>query len=131
METSGDRFAGLAAAHGEHFFLQYARPLPAGYSLDASYGISATSNNFSKIGPAWQRARSCLDTPVHEASIGPGEGPLACNALCGESLQQVRLQPVWDTTPAISNRSTDSPLRDYTHSVLRPREIGLEASMTF
>lgn len=125
---SGDRLPG-SPQHMGSLLLQYARTLPGGYALDADYGVSAISNQFTKIGLRASGEKLAGYT-VHEASVGLTKDNWRVS-LFGENLFNK-----YAFTGTDGDRSELLTIngfvdRGYFHSVLRPRQIGLELSAHF
>lgn len=125
---SGDRLPG-SPRHMGSLLVQYEQALSGGYSLDASYGVSAISNSFSKLGLR-ANGEKLPGYAVHEISIGLTKDPWRASFYVENLFDKYAFTGV-ARDPSHLRAVNGFALRDYTHGVLRPRELGLELSMTF
>ena len=125
---SGDRLPG-SPRHMGRILLQYARALSGGYSLDAGYGINAISNSFSTIGLRGSGEKLPGYT-LHEASVGLEKNRWHASLYAKNLFNKYAFTGVGHDTSYLTTIN-GFILRDYVHSVLRPREIGVELRMAF
>lgn len=124
----GDRLPGSPLQMGS-LLLEYSYALSGGYLLDADYGISANSNQFTKIGLRGS-GEKVAGFATHAASIGVGKDKWRVT-LFAENLTNKYAYTGTDSDISYVRIINGFTVRDYFHSVLRPREIGLEFSTHF
>jgi len=125
---SGDRLPG-SPRHMGSVRLKYVRPWAGGYLLNADYGISTISNTFSKIGLR-ANGEKLPGYTLHEASVGLEKDRWRASLFVENLFNKFAFTGV-SRDPSDLREVNGFLLRNYTHSVLRPREIGLELGMTF
>ena len=125
---AGDRLPG-SPRHMGSILLQYARELPNGYALDANYGVNAISNSFSTIG-LHGSGEKLPGYTVHEASIGLERDRWHAALYAKNLLNKYAFTGVGHD-PSYLTSINGFVLRDYNHSLLRPREVGVELRVSF
>jgi outer membrane receptor protein involved in Fe transport len=125
---AGDRLPG-SPRHMGSLLLQYTRSLAGGYALDADYGISAISNSFSTIGLRGG-GEKLPGYAVHDASVGFEKDSWHASLYAKNLFNKYVFTGVGRDTSYLTEINGFT-LRDYVHSVLRPREIGIEVRKTF
>jgi iron complex outermembrane recepter protein len=125
---AGDRLPG-SPRHMGSLLLQYERELPNGYALDANYGVNAISNSFSTIGLRGSGEKLPGYT-VHEAAIGLEKDGWHASLYAKNLLNKYAFTGVGHD-PSYLTSINGFALRDYNHSLLRPREVGVELRVSF
>jgi outer membrane receptor protein involved in Fe transport len=120
---AGDRLAGTPEQQAT-FLATYSRPLANGLKLNASYGLTATSDVLTKVGMRNGGERLGGYT-IHSASIGVAREQWSANLYADNLTDKyaetgVRLDPTYIR----SVNGFDS--RRYFRNVLRPRTAGIE-----
>jgi iron complex outermembrane recepter protein len=124
----GDRLPGSPEQQGS-LMLQYSLPLHSGYELRADYGITAMSDVYTKVGMRGKGER-LPGYALHQASIGVTKDNWQA------TLYAENLFDKYAYTAAVADKSYPNDisglvLRRYHHTVIRPRQVGLELSMRF
>jgi iron complex outermembrane receptor protein len=120
---AGDRLAGTPEQQGS-FLATYARPLRNGMSLNASYGLTATSDVLTKVGLRSDGERLGGYT-IHSASIGVGRQQWTAN-LYADNLTDKFAETGVRLDPSYIRNINGFDSRRYFRNVLRPRTIGIE-----
>jgi iron complex outermembrane recepter protein len=124
----GDRLP-QSPRHMGGLSLQYLRNLPGDYSFDASYGISARSNWFSTVALR-QNGEILPGYTTQNASVGLSRNNWNVSLFVENLTNKYAFTGV-ENNPTFAGTIDGILTRNYFHSVLRPREFGLEVRMTF
>ncbi len=120
---AGDRLAGTPEQQGS-VSVNYSRPLASGLMLNATYGLTATSDVLTKVG---QRANGerLGGFAVHSASVGVGRGQWTANVYADNLTDKFAETGVrGDPTDIVDVSGFTS--RRYFRYVLRPRTVGVQ-----
>ena len=110
--------------------LQYLRHLTSDYSLDASYGVTAQSNIYSKIGLRGFGEKTA-GYAVHDASIGLSKKSKWSASFFVENLTNKYAYTGVDRDSSFQQTFSGFVTRQYLHSVMRPREIGVDFRVNY
>jgi iron complex outermembrane receptor protein len=120
---AGDRLAGTPEHQGS-FLARYSRPLTNGLSLNAAYGVTATSEVLTKVG-----LRGGGETlggyAIHSASVGIGREQWTAN-LYADNLTDKYAETGVRLDPSYIRNVNGFDTRRYFRNVLRPRTVGIE-----
>lgn len=109
--------------------LRYVYKLPKDYSFDASYSITARSNVFTTIGLR-QDGEILPGYTTHDVSVGLSKNNWNVSLFAENLTNKYAFTGTQDDL-RFGGAVDGIFLRGYFHSVLRPREIGLEARVNF
>jgi len=124
----GDRLPG-SPQHTGSLTLQYSRQLANGYGFDASYGIAANSDVITTVGKRGS-GETLGGYALHSASVGIGKDRWRATLYADNLFDKYAYTSVTTDVSRVQvvNNFT---VRRYEHSVLRPRQIGLELNVSF
>ncbi|HEY8522051.1 MAG TPA: TonB-dependent receptor [Gammaproteobacteria bacterium] len=125
---AGDRLAGTPEHQGS-FYVAYTRPLASGWTLDAAYGFTATSDVLTKVGLR-ANGETLGGYTVHNASLGLSKDRWSAT-LYADNLTDKFVETAVRTDPAMIYDMNGFRLRSYFRNVLRPRSVGVEFRYRF
>lgn len=125
---SGDRLSGTPEHMGS-LFVSYERPLSNGWNLDASYGITATSDVLTKVGLRGNGER-LGGYSVHSASVQVSRDQWSAT-LYADNLTNKFAETSVRQDPSYVRDVGNFALRRYYRDVLRPRAVGIEFRYSF
>lgn len=120
---AGDRVSGTPE-HQASFSVSHARTLANGWDLDVAYGLTSSSDVYTKVG-----LRSDGEVlggyTLHHASVGVGRDRWQAT-LYADNLTNKFAETAVRQDPTFIRDVADFTLRRYFRNVLRPRTIGIE-----
>jgi outer membrane receptor protein involved in Fe transport len=120
---AGDRVSGTPE-HQLSLFINHVRSLSNGWDLDASYGLTATSNVYTKVGLRGD-GEILGGYTVHHASIGIGRDRWRAT-LYADNLTNKFAETSVRQDPTFIRDVGGFALRRYFRNVIRPRTVGIE-----
>lgn len=120
---AGDRVSGTPE-HQVSLFVSHVRTLSNGWDLDASYGLTATSDVYTKVGLRGN-GEILGGYTVHHASVGVGRDRWQAT-LYADNLTNKYAETSVRQDPTYVRDVGGFALRRYFRNVIRPRTVGIE-----